>query len=135
MRCRQIAPEPAIRAGMSPRPPRVRGDSTVESAAGPRLHHGGVELALVAIEIDLGARRIGDQRRRPALHRPPDEPVDEPVLQALEPGSREPGGGEQPVGISAAGMRHGDDHRRARLLGPEAAKRRRGVVHLRLHGK
>ncbi len=68
----------------------------------PRQHHGRIELTLVAVEIDLGARRIGDQSRRSALDRAPDQAVDEPVLKAFEPGARESRGREQPVTVELA---------------------------------
>jgi hypothetical protein len=110
-----------------------RFDGRVRRRAGQ--HHRRVELALVAVEVDLGARRIGDQGRRSVLDGAPDQPVDEPVLETLEAGAGNSRRGEQPVRIGASGVGHRKHHRRAWPGRSEAAERGRGVGHSHLEGK
>src|SRR5206468_148 len=47
---------------------------------GPRYDHGGVDLPLVAVKVDLGARHVGNERAGPGGDGAPDQPVDQPVL-------------------------------------------------------
>ncbi len=84
MRSRQIGPAPAIRDGIRPSPPRVRADWTRLPDGERRRDQGRIDLALVAVEIDLGARRAGDEGGRAGRGRAPDQPVDQPVLERLQ---------------------------------------------------
>ena len=88
IRSRQIAPAPAIRDGIRPRPPRVRADWTRPPDGERRRDQRRIDLALVAVEVDLGARRAGDEGGRAGRGGAPDQPVDQPVLERLERGLR-----------------------------------------------
>ena len=99
------APAPVIREGIE-----------AEAAAGARRldearrrqrrrDQRGIDLALVAVEVDLGARRPGDEGGGAGGGGAPDQPVDQPVLERLEHRLRQPRRLEQLRADSRA--RHG----------------------------
>ena len=88
-----------------------------------------IDLALVAVEVDLGARRPGDEGGRPGRGGAPDQPVDEPVLERLQRRLGEPRGAEQSGPIVAPGMGHGQHDRRRRPLGADAEEGRGRRAH------
>src|SRR3954469_4726106 len=67
---------------------RTRGDNA-EAAAGAgtdasaarTVNHRRVNLVLAAVAVDCCTRGAGDDRATSALHRAPDQPVDERILE------------------------------------------------------
>ena len=92
MRSRQIGPAPVIRDGIRPSPPRVRADWTRLPDGKRRRDQRRIDLARVAVEVDLGARRAGDEGGRAGGGGAPDQPVDQPVLERLQRRLAEPRG-------------------------------------------
>ena len=108
-----------IREGTRPSPPRVRADWTRLPDGKGGCDQSRIDLALVAVEVDLGARRPGDEGGGARGRRPPDQAVDKPVLQRLQRRLGQARGAQQLGPVVAPGMRHRQDHRRNRPLGPD----------------
>ncbi len=81
-----------IRDGISPSPPRVRADWTRLPDGERRGDQRRVDLARVAVQVDLGARRAGDEGGGAAGGGAPHQPVDQPVLERLQRRLAEPRG-------------------------------------------
>jgi hypothetical protein len=99
---------------------RSRGDDP-EPAARPRRHasapravdHRRVDVVLGPVAIDRRPRSARDNRSAAALQRPPDQPVDERVLEAGEGPPPRRRALDEPLGIVAARVRDRQQHRKA----------------------
>ena len=91
-----------------------------------RRDQGRVDLALVAIEVDLGARRPGDEGGGAGVGGAPDQAIDQPVLERLEHDPWQPRRLEERRAIVASGMGHREDDRRGQPLGSDSDEVRHG---------
>ena len=114
---------------------RPRGNDA-EAAAGAGRHmaaaravdHRWVHLVLGPVAIDRRPGGPGDHRSATPLHGPPDQPVDQRVLERGESGLSGGGEGDEPAGIVAARVRYRQQHGQlaARRLDDGGRKRRHG---------
>ena len=91
---------------------------SADPVAARALNHGRIDLVFGAVAINRGTRSPRDHRPAAALERAPYEPVDERILEHGQRRLASRGETDQPVGIVAAGMRHGKQDRKipARLV-------------------
>ena len=75
------------------------------------LEHARIEFVGLAVDVEIGARKLGNQQRRAERDALRKEPVDIGVLRAPEAAQGQARRLDEAARIAAPGMRHVDHHR------------------------
>ena len=90
----------------------------------------GIDLVLRAIAVDGGAGRLGYDGGRAVAERPPDQPVDEWVLERLQRRAPVPCLVDQPIGIVPARVRYGQQYGQVPARRVDDGRRQRDQMQL-----